>query len=119
MNTGAEPRRIPLPTYPFERQRLVIERPTLANKSEAAPSRVAKAVDAARTAIDRVVGASDAVAVAAPEMLREMAGESELIRRRDDLDGRHQEQDAGQHGRVQAQSHHEPPFDHVLRSWSR
>lgn len=45
MHAGAEPRRIPLPTYPFERQRLVIERPTLANKSEAAPSRVAKAVD--------------------------------------------------------------------------
>ena len=45
MHAGAEPRRIPLPTYPFERQRLVIERPTLANKGEAAPSRVAKAVD--------------------------------------------------------------------------
>ena len=28
MHAGAEPRRIPLPTYPFERQRLVIERPT-------------------------------------------------------------------------------------------
>jgi acyl transferase domain-containing protein/acyl carrier protein len=28
MRAGAEPRRIPLPTYPFERQRLVIERPT-------------------------------------------------------------------------------------------
>jgi acyl transferase domain-containing protein len=27
MHVGAEPRRIPLPTYPFERQRLVIERP--------------------------------------------------------------------------------------------
>jgi phthiocerol/phenolphthiocerol synthesis type-I polyketide synthase E len=28
MHAGAESRRIPLPTYPFERQRLVIERPT-------------------------------------------------------------------------------------------
>lgn len=45
MHTGAEPRRIPLPTYPFERQRLVIERPTPSSERDAAPSRVARAVD--------------------------------------------------------------------------
>ena len=44
MHQGAEPRRIPLPTYPFERQRLVVERSTRASESEAVPLR-AKAVD--------------------------------------------------------------------------
>ncbi|MDX2205392.1 MAG: SDR family NAD(P)-dependent oxidoreductase [Hyphomicrobiaceae bacterium] len=45
MHAGAEPRRIPLPTYPFERQRLLIERPAPAGKAEPVPARAAKTVD--------------------------------------------------------------------------
>jgi phthiocerol/phenolphthiocerol synthesis type-I polyketide synthase E len=45
LHTGAEPRRVPLPTYPFERQRFVVERPAPSNASEAAPSRRAKTLD--------------------------------------------------------------------------
>ena len=46
MHTGAEPRRIPLPTYPFERQRFVVERSThRGTRAEEAPSAFAKAVD--------------------------------------------------------------------------
>ena len=37
MHAGAEPRRIPLPTYPFERQRLVIEPPTPSEAPKSGP----------------------------------------------------------------------------------
>jgi phthiocerol/phenolphthiocerol synthesis type-I polyketide synthase E len=45
MRADAEPRRVPLPTYPFERQRFAVEPPASSSESETASFRVAKAVD--------------------------------------------------------------------------